>query len=150
MQPALVQVGETVGTGYFSRGYRGYATPTVSVSVKDLSGGGKLIHTVALAGNPFYGEWSNWTFPIVLDFVFVIDRFGRIHSVEGSHSRYPAIEMFAYWGEVGTASHRFLPCYLYSPEGSAYDLLSPMRHYFSVDDLRGRSGYPMSMCSCGR
>jgi hypothetical protein len=63
---------------------------------------------------------------------------------------YPAFEMFAYWGKPGTASHRFLPCYLYSPEGSAYGLLSPMRHYFSVSDLRGRSGYPMSMCNCGR
>jgi len=113
----VVEVGETVGTGYMASGYRGFASPAVGSSVTNLSGGGKHIHVIATAGNPFYGELSNWSFPIVIDFSFVIDRYGRIHSLEGSHTWYPAFEMYAYWGEVGTPSHRFLPCYLYLPDG---------------------------------
>jgi hypothetical protein len=145
----VVEVGETVGTGYMASGYRGFASPVVESSVTDLSGGGKHIHVIATAGNPFYGELSNWSFPIVIDFSFVIDRYGRIHSLEGSHTWYPAFEMYAYWGEVGTPSHRFLPCYLYSPDGSPLDLLAPTRRYFTVEDLGGRKGFPMSFCGCG-
>ena len=50
---------------------------------------------------------------------------------------------------VGTPSHRFLPCYLYSPKGSPYDLLAPTRHFFTVEGLGGRRGFPMSFCGCG-